>query len=131
MPAGQPAAAPGADAFPRLSIRLDLGDGARIGPGKVRLLEEIDRNGSISAAGRVLKMSYRRAWQLVEDLNRGMDTPVVETATGGSGGGGARLTPTGRAVVDAYRAIEAAANGAATDRLEALLRCRAGGQAPA
>ena len=128
-PTGQPAA-PGAGAFPRLSIRLDLGDGARIGPGKVRLLEEIDRAGSISAAGRALKMSYRRAWQLVEDLNRGMGTPVAETAAGGSGGGGARLTPAGRAVVDAYRAIEAAANGVAAERLEALLRCRPGGGSP-
>jgi molybdate transport system regulatory protein len=73
----------------RLSIRLDLVSGARIGPGKVAVLEEIARSGSISAAGRALRMSYRRTWELVEDLNRTLGTPVVETAAGGSGGGGA------------------------------------------
>src|SRR5215472_11199878 len=90
----------------RLSIRLDLVSGARIGPGKVAVLEEIARSGSISAAGRALRMSYRRTWELVEDLNRSLGTPVVETAAGGSGGGGAVLTPAGRAVVERYRAIE-------------------------
>ncbi len=76
----------------RLSIRLDLASGARIGPGKIAVLEEIARSGSISAAGRALRMSYRRTWELVEDLNRTLGTPVVETAAGGSGGGGAVLT---------------------------------------
>jgi molybdate transport system regulatory protein len=91
----------------RVSIRLDLAGGARVGPGKVALLEEIARSGSISAAGRTLKMSYRRAWELVEDLNRHLGTPVVATAAGGAGGGGARLTPTGLALVTAYQTIEA------------------------
>jgi molybdate transport system regulatory protein len=90
----------------RLSIRLDLASGARIGPGKVAVLEEIARSGSISAAGRALRMSYRRTWQLVEDLNRSLGRPVVETASGGDGGGGAVLTPVGKAVVERYRAIE-------------------------
>ena len=74
----------------RLSIRIDLANGTRIAPGKVALLEEIGRSGSISAAGRAMKMSYRRAWRLVEDLNRHLGSPVVETAAGGSGGGGTR-----------------------------------------
>jgi molybdate transport system regulatory protein len=104
----------------RLSIRLDLGDGIRIGPGKVALLEEIGRAGSISAAGRALKMSYRRAWELVEDLNRGMGRPVVETAAGGAGGGGAKLTQAGEAVIREYRAIETATNAAASDQLARL-----------
>src|SRR5215472_15564398 len=86
-----------------LSIRVDLVSGVRIGPGKVAVLEEIARSGSISAAGRALRMSYRRTWELVEDLNRSLGTPVVETAAGGSGGGGAVLTPAGRAVVERYR----------------------------
>jgi len=68
----------------RLSIRLDLVSGARIGPGKVAVLEEIARSGSISAAGRALRMSYRRTWELVEDLNRTLGTPVVETAAAGA-----------------------------------------------
>jgi molybdate transport system regulatory protein len=90
----------------RLSIRLDLASGARIGPGKVAVLEEIARSGSISAAGRALRMSYRRTWELVEDLNRTLGTPVVETAAGGSGGGGALLTAAGKTIVERYRAIE-------------------------
>jgi molybdate transport system regulatory protein len=104
----------------RLIIRIDLATGARIGPGKVALLEEIARSGSISAAGRLLKMSYRRAWELVEDLNRHLGVPVVSTAAGGSGGGGARLTDAGLAVVAEYRAIEAATEAVAGRHLAAL-----------
>src|SRR5450631_3052294 len=104
----------------RLSIRLDLASGARIGPGKVALLEEIARSGSISAAGRVLKMSYRRAWELVEDLNRHLGTPVVSTAAGGSGGGGARLTDVGQTLIAEYRALEAAAIAGAAPHLNIL-----------
>ena len=107
---------------PRLNLRLDLGGGLRVGPGKVRLLEEIGRAGSISAAGRALGMSYRRAWELVEALNRGFGAPVAETAAGGAGGGGARLTALGEGVVRTYRAIEAEANAAAAPRLAALVR---------
>ena len=114
-PAGEPAG-------PGLSIRLDPAPGLRIGPGKVRLLEEIGRNGSISAAGRALGMSYRRAWELVEDLNRGLGRPVVETAAGGAGGGGTRLTRLGERVIREYRSIEAEAHAAALPRLLALLR---------
>lgn len=109
---------------PRISIRVDLGDGARIGPGKVALLEAIAETGSISAAGRALKMSYRRAWELVEDLNRSVGTAVVETAAGGAGGGGARLTPAGAAVIKRYRAIEAEAAAATSPHLTALGQLR-------
>ncbi len=84
------------------------------------MLEEIARSGSISAAGRVLKMSYRRAWELVEDLNRHLGTPVVATAAGGARGGGARLTVAGAALVAEYRAIEAASAAVATPHLAAL-----------
>ena len=111
----------------RLSIRLDLASGARIGPGKVAVLEEIARSGSISAAGRALRMSYRRTWDLVEDLNRRLGTPVVETAAGGSGGGGAVLTPAGKAVIESYRAIEADSALAARRHLLALNRACAAG----
>ncbi|HSZ91918.1 MAG TPA: LysR family transcriptional regulator [Acetobacteraceae bacterium] len=106
----------------RLSIRLDLVSGARIGPGKVAVLEEIARSGSISAAGRALRMSYRRTWELVEDLNRTLGTPVVETAAGGSGGGGAVLTRAGKAIVERYRAIEMDTALAARKHLLALNR---------
>jgi len=106
----------------RLSIRLDLASGARIGPGKVAVLEEIARSGSISAAGRALHMSYRRTWELVEDLNRTLGTPVVATAAGGSGGGGAVLTRAGKTVVERYRAIEMDTALAARKHLLALNR---------
>jgi molybdate transport system regulatory protein len=106
----------------RLSIRVDLATGARIGPGKVAVLEEIARSGSISAAGRALHISYRRTWELVEDLNATLGAPVVQTAAGGSGGGGASLTELGQAVVTRYRAIEEDCAEAARKHLTALHR---------
>src|ERR1700709_289910 len=120
----KPQPAETAAATDRLSIRLHLASGARIGPGKVAVLEEIGRSGSISAAGRALRMSYRRTWQLVEDLNRSLGTPVVETAAGGSGGGGAVLTAAGMAIITRYRAIELDTALAARKHLLALNRAR-------
>jgi molybdate transport system regulatory protein len=108
-----------------LSLRIDLPSG-RIGPGKIRLLEAIGREGSISAAGRALGMSYKRAWDLVDALNRLAGTPVVEASPGGHRGGGAMLTEAGRDLVADYRAIERAASRAAGSRLAALQR-RMGG----
>src|ERR1700729_379537 len=116
------ATGPGGD---RLNIRIDLAGGLRIGPGKVAVLEEIARSGSISAAGRALRMSYRRTWELVEDLNTGLGTPVVETAAGGRGGGGTVLTGAGKALIERYRAIEMDAAVAARKHLIALSRFRA------
>ncbi len=118
----KPSSADTTSSSDRLSIRLDLASGARIGPGKVAVLEEIARSGSISAAGRVLRMSYRRTWELVEDLNQSLGTPVVETAAGGSGGGGAVLTRAGKAVIERYRAIELDTAVAARKHLQALHR---------
>ncbi len=117
-----PDAAPPAKATSRLSIRVDLATGARIGPGKVAVLEEIARSGSISAAGRALHISYRRTWELVEDLNATLGAPVVQTTAGGSGGGGASLTELGHAVVTRYRAIEEDCAVAARKHLTALQR---------
>ena len=108
----------------RLNIRIDLANGLRIGPGKIAVLEEIARSGSISAAGRALRMSYRRTWELVEDLNTGLGAPVVETAAGGSGGGGTVLTAAGKAVIERYRAIEMDTAVAARKHLLALNRFR-------
>ena len=108
----------------RLSIRVDLASGVRIGPGKIAVLEEIARSGSISGAGRALRMSYRRTWELVEDLNRGLGSPVVATAAGGSGGGGASLTPIGTAVAERYRAIEKDAAAATQKHIDALNQVR-------
>ena len=110
----------------RLSIRVDLASGARIGPGKVAVLEAIALAGSISGAGRALHISYRRTWELVEDLNASLGAPVVQTAAGGSGGGGASLTDLGQAVVTRYRAIEAECGAAAKKHLAALQRAARG-----
>jgi len=115
-----------ANATDRLSIRVDLATGARIGPGKIAVLEEIARSGSISAAGRVLRMSYRRTWELVEELNTGIGTPLVATAAGGNGGGGAYLTPAGKTVIERYRAIEVETAQAARKHLLALGRLGGG-----
>jgi molybdate transport system regulatory protein len=103
-----------------LSIRIDLPTGGRIGPGKVALLEEIERSGSISAAARAMAMSYSRAWQLVENLNGALAEPMVETAAGGTRGGGARLTEAGRTLVREYRALERAAAESAKAHLSGL-----------
>jgi molybdate transport system regulatory protein len=108
-----------------LSIRVDLASGARIGPGKVAVLEAIAQSGSISAAGRALHISYRRTWELVEDLNASLGAPVVQTAAGGSGGG-ASLTELGQAVVSRYRAIEEDCAEAARRHLAALQRVARG-----
>jgi molybdate transport system regulatory protein len=115
-----------AKAASRLSIRVDLASGARIGPGKVAVLEAIAQSGSISAAGRALHISYRRTWELVEDLNASLGAPVVQTAAGGSGGGGASLTELGQAVVSRYRAIEQDCAEAARRHLAALQRVARG-----
>lgn len=90
----------------RLQVRVEMGHGHRIGPGKIALLEAIGATGSITAAGRRLGMSYRRAWLLVSALNQMFDAPVVETVAGGAHGGGARLTELGSGLVVAYRALE-------------------------
>ena len=94
----------------RLTLRVDFGPGRSIGPGKVRLLEAIDRTGSISQAGRSLGMSYRRAWLLIDDMNRCFRHAVVNAKPGGSQGGGAVLTQFGAELVRDYRAIETAAS---------------------
>lgn len=89
-------------------FRVDLPGGHSIGPGKVRLLELLDRHGSISAAARAMRMSYRQAWLLLDDLNSAFDGALFETATGGRRGGGARLTALGQRIVDRYHALERA-----------------------
>ncbi|EJW10889.1 DNA-binding domain of ModE [Rhodovulum sp. PH10] len=106
----------------RLSIRIDLPGGGRIGPGKIALLEAIRTAGSISAAARTLGMSYRRAWLLVEEVNRQLRSPAVTTEAGGRHGGGAALTRAGEQVVDLYHAIEAHAHTAARSEFRALGR---------
>ncbi len=99
----------------RLKIMLYCGDVTAMGPGKAELLDAIDREGSISGAGRAMGMSYRRAWMLVDTMNRCWTEPVVETAVGGGAKGGARLTAFGRRLLKAYRDLDARLMAAAAD----------------
>jgi molybdate transport system regulatory protein len=87
-------------------FRVDLSAGCAIGPGKIALLEGIGRSGSLSQAARDLKMSYRRAWLLLGGTNDAFRRPVVILSTGGRGGGGAKVTPFGHALIAAYRTLE-------------------------
>ena len=106
----------------RVSIRIDLPTGVRIGPGKIALLEAIRETGSISAAGRALDMSYRRAWLLVEEINEALRQPAVVAATGGRRGGGAVVTEIGEQIVAHYRTVETQARLAARDEFEAIAK---------
>jgi molybdate transport system regulatory protein len=90
----------------KLKAQILLGDEIAMGPGKADLLDAIEQTGSISAAGRALGMSYRRTWLLVDTMNRCWKEPLVETATGGSHGGGAQLSTLGKQVLAHYRSIE-------------------------
>ena len=105
---------------PRVTVRIDFDGDRAIGPGKIKLLELIDAVGSISAAGRRMGMSYRRAWLLVDSLNRCFREPLVAAHHGGAHGGGAALTPAGATVIRHYRAVEAAAHAAGAVHLAAL-----------
>ena len=106
--------------MPSLSLRINLDPDGRIGPGKIELLEQIAAFGSISAAARGMEMSYKRAWDLVEEMNSIFGKPVVSAQTGGKHGGGAQLTTVGLAVVSRFRAIERAAASAAEQHIRAL-----------
>jgi molybdate transport system regulatory protein len=111
---------PAAKPLPQLSVRIDLDDEERIGPGKILLLENIREHGSISAAGRAMDMSYKRAWDLVDEINRICRHAAVASQTGGKHGGGAMLTPFGAALVARYRKIERDAARAVRKELLAL-----------
>ena len=105
---------------PTLSIRIRFGGKDMIGQGKAELLDRIAANGSIAAAARDMGMSYKRAWMLIETLNCMFDAPVVTSARGGPGKGGAQLTERGRAVLAEYRKVEALAREHAATPLETL-----------
>lgn len=106
--------------MPHIWLRVRFAGGDFIGPGKADLLERIAASGSIAAAARDMGMSYKRAWMIVETLNAMFDAPLVDSARGGPGKGGAALTERGEAVLAAYRAIGTAASAAAEDQLALL-----------
>ena len=106
----------------RLKITLILESGARIGPGKAALLESVRATGSIAAAARAMGMDYKRAWLLVDSLNRAFATPTVARMAGRPRGGGATLTAFGEELLARYRRLQAAAAELAADDLAALER---------
>jgi molybdate transport system regulatory protein len=117
---------------PRLTLRVDLGGGRALGPGKVRLLEAIEKTGSITQAGKALGMSYRRAWLLADDMNSCFRDAVISAQPGGAHGGGATLTPFGRKLIERYRAIENDAISATRKYLNELeVALKAQGRNPA
>jgi molybdate transport system regulatory protein len=93
---------------PQAHIRIDFSGTCSIGPGKIGLLEAVERTGSLSAAARALGMSYRRAWLLLHSANEGFSEPVVALSVGGKDGGGTQLTDFGRQLVADYRRFDAA-----------------------
>jgi len=101
-------------------LRIVLTDKAYIGPGRADLLDGIAKTGSISAAGKAMGMSYKRAWGLVQALNEGFGQPLVETARGGAAQGGASLTPLGQEVLARYRAMQEATEAAIAEDIAAL-----------
>lgn len=107
---------------PIVRPRIRLTETLAIGPGKIDLLRQVAETQSISGAARALGMTYKRAWFLIDSLNQGLGRPVVETATGGKGGGGALLTDLGRQVVERYMALETCLNAAGRKELNALRR---------
>jgi molybdate transport system regulatory protein len=114
----------------RVRLRIYLGEEEhKLGPGKVQLLEAIREQGSISAAARSMGMAYRHAWELVDDLNRCFQSPVVAASTGGRAGGGAEITPFGEELIRRFHAMERAtrrAIGRDLDALDAQVASRAG-----
>jgi molybdate transport system regulatory protein len=110
----------------QVSIRIDLESGGRIGPGKIALLEAIRKTGSIAAAARSMQMSYRRAWLLVNELNKLLSEPVVSTAAGGFTRGGTTLTPVGEKIVALYHSAEARTRAAARSEFQAFQKLMRG-----
>lgn len=114
-----------ADERPTLFLRIKFGSRAHLGPGKIELMELIETLGSISAAGKAMGMSYRRAWLIIDGLNALFAEAVVVKQTGGSGGGGAVLTDLGRDIVRRYRRIEHSAAEQFAADLKALAKALA------
>lgn len=107
---------------PKPRLRILLGQDIALGPGKAALLDAVAHTGSISAAAREMGMSYRRAWLLVDTMNRCFKTPLVEASKGGSGGGGARVTELGLDVLARYRAMELKAAASVAAEMRAFTR---------
>lgn len=101
-------------------FRLDFAENSNIGPGKVELLESIKIHGSVSKAARSMGISYRKAWLLLNSVNRSFTTPATVNSTGGHGGGGAEITPFGALLIERYREVERKLNAVASEHLKEI-----------
>lgn len=106
----------------RLSLRIDLPNGTRFGPGKAALLTALSESGSIRAAAAQLEMSYPRALKLIEQMNASFTAPLVETQHGGADGGGTHVTALGQEILQLYQAICRASEHASADKFQTLLK---------
>ena len=106
----------------RFRMRIRNGDAVALGPGKVELLEAVREYGSISAAARSLGMSYRRAWLLIDELNRSLKAPATHSEQGGQSGGGCTLTPVGENIIRLYRDVEVEAQRSCAKQISELTR---------
>jgi molybdate transport system regulatory protein len=107
---------------PKAAIKIEFAGDLKLGRGKVRLLELVVETGSISAAARKMNMSYRRAWLLMDELNHMFGRDVIETAAGGSGGGGAHVTAFGLRVIEVFRTLENDADMLVQTRIAELMK---------
>ncbi|HEY0342781.1 MAG TPA: hypothetical protein VGC34_18405 [Steroidobacteraceae bacterium] len=105
---------------PMVRFRVDFTEACSLGPGKIDLLESIQRTGSLRQAAQALGMSYRRAWLLLDGLNRSFTEPASTASVGGQGGGGVTLTPFGLEIIRAYHAAAQAIETVAQQELEAI-----------
>ncbi|WDD91469.1 winged helix-turn-helix domain-containing protein [Burkholderia sp. FERM BP-3421] len=115
-------ATPGTPPVVSFRMRIRRGDTVALGPGKVALLEAVREHGSISAAARSLGMSYRRAWMLIDELNRSLKSPATVSEQGGHSGGGCALTTVGEEMVRLYRDIERQAEASCARQIAALTK---------
>jgi molybdate transport system regulatory protein len=115
---------------PLIRFRIDFAENANLGPGKITLLEGIRTYGSVSEAARRMGISYRRAWLLLDSLNKSFNMPATVNSVGGRGGGGAEITPFGVLLIERYRELEQKLNDVAGERLEEI-RTRVNRNTPA
>ena len=111
--------------LPKLVVRIKLPDDSIMGPGKADLLEHIAQSGSISAAARAMRMSYRQAWTLIDTLNAAFGRPVIDTSQGGRAGGGAQLTSLGKELLARYRKLQGKIEKSTRNDLAAMARLMA------
>lgn len=105
---------------PLIRFRIDFAENSNLGPGKIALLEGIKTYRSVSGAARQMGISYRRAWLLLDSINKSFDTPATVNSVGGRGGGGAEVTAFGVLLIERYREVERKLNQVARDCLEEI-----------